>query len=798
MLRKIFSSKLVFYFLLISPIIDVITSVMIKLNINITFGILVKMIILFFVTIYLLFFDEDKKINYVVFAIMLLFSIGNIINNFDIITSHFLEYFSYLFKYIYFIVMSLYFIKYIKKNKFELESLKYPMMILSIIIVLSNLTGTYFYSYDVKRLGNSAWYSSANEFGSLLTLFYPLSIFVFMDKKNARLIDVVFVLIIAFGLINLGTKVGLIAIIITNAVYLIYRLVNFKKYKLNKSFLVILLMSLGILIFFNNLPTVVNVRNKYNFINSQNPTSITENETDEKIKKKENNIFVKVLFSGRIDYLLKIQGEEKIVNDYLFGKMYVFDNGILLVESDAIDIFYMYGIIGSMIVYVYLLSLIVITIKKYFKNLGNSFQYLKINMILLSIALVLLISVLVGHTLSSPSVSIYLSLLCAYVYNYDAFKKQENKKIKILIGAVHMQVGGIETVLINLLNKIDYNKYDVDLFLLLKNGSNLNKLNENVKIITPYSGIFDKFYARESRLSKIFKHLLYNRYTSFLYQNDKFYDVAIDYTGYYPFITKYISQQKAGKKIVWVHTDVKMQYETSSNYKKRFEFYRKIYKKYNVIVCVGPKCKESFSKKIPGYDDKLRVVNNIIEIEQKHEIAEQLDGNYIIVGVGRLCYAKNFERFIEVHEKLIKNGYNVNSYIIGNGKDYKKLNDMIERKKISSSIKLLGEKPNALSYIKQANLLLTTSRYEAWATVLLEAMSVKTPWVGPMVTGIEDMNTIAPKGSYILTKNTTKGLYEGVKQAIDGKVNKNFAFDINKYNANCLTDFYNVIGEENE
>ena len=55
-------------------------------------------------------------------------------------------------------------------------------------------------------------------------------------------------------------------------------------------------------------------------------------------------------------------------------------------------------------------------------------------------------------------------------------------KKKIILFMTTMYTGGIENALIELLNKLDYEKYDVTLFLENKKGELLHKINKNVKI----------------------------------------------------------------------------------------------------------------------------------------------------------------------------------------------------------------------------------------------------------------------------------------------------------------------------
>ena len=55
-------------------------------------------------------------------------------------------------------------------------------------------------------------------------------------------------------------------------------------------------------------------------------------------------------------------------------------------------------------------------------------------------------------------------------------------KKKVILFMTTMYTGGIENALIELLNKLDYEKYDVTLFLENKKGELLSKINKNVKI----------------------------------------------------------------------------------------------------------------------------------------------------------------------------------------------------------------------------------------------------------------------------------------------------------------------------
>ena len=55
-------------------------------------------------------------------------------------------------------------------------------------------------------------------------------------------------------------------------------------------------------------------------------------------------------------------------------------------------------------------------------------------------------------------------------------------KKKLLFTAYSLDIGGIESALVNLLNYIDYDKYEVCLVLEKMSGYLLKKVNKNVQI----------------------------------------------------------------------------------------------------------------------------------------------------------------------------------------------------------------------------------------------------------------------------------------------------------------------------
>lgn len=773
MIKKILDGKIVLTLIILSPLIDIITSVMSYNGLDLTLGLFTKVIVLLFASLYLLFIDKNnKKYNYLLIGGLLIHNILHIANNINVLNEHAFSYLGYLIKFDFIIVMLLFFIKYFKENKFNIKTLKIPIIIICLSLVISNITGTAFYTYDVVRSGTSSWFQSANEFGALLSILYPITIYLCIDRKYSRKIEIIYVIIIAYGLLEIGTKVGLLSFYISSITYIIARLINMKNHKLNYAFYSVILLLLISICCFSNLPAIKNIKYRYDTTGSA----------------------TEVITSGRDRYLKYIKNNNYDNFDYIIGKANIKDNEILLIELDMYDMFYMFGAVGFIIIYGTILFVVVKIISKYKENLLSGLKYTKINMLVVCLGVAFLISLTAGHVVLCPSVSIYAALICGYLAAYDKFEKAENDKKKILIGSVHAQIGGIERTLINLLKNLDYEKYEVDLLLLLKNGDLLNEIPQEVKVITPYSEIFSNFFAKESKISKIIKHLLFNKYTAHLWTNNKIYDVAINYSGYYLFIDYYIANIESNKKYIWVHQNVFGSEKHDKNFQRNFVKNIKKYNKYDKIVCVSDSAKDDFNVMFNQYKNKTMVINNILEDKINFTKQVSLKGKYKLVSVGRICPQKGLERLIKVHKILIDEGYDITTYLIGGGNDLEKLKQLAKENQIEDSFQFLGPKSNVYDYLRESDLFVSSTYYEAYPTVLFETMLCQIPWVCPNVPGVKDVYKVSPKGSCILTENNEESIAEGIKEAINGKVNKKFKLDIKTLNKKTLKDFYKLIG----
>ena len=92
-----------------------------------------------------------------------------------------------------------------------------------------------------------------------------------------------------------------------------------------------------------------------------------------------------------------------------------------------------------------------------------------------------------------------------------------------------------------------------------------------------------------------------------------------------------------------------------------------------------------------------------------------------IINIGRLTDQKDHITLIKALNLLKKEGIKFKLYLIGQGNNYNKINNLVNKYKLTNNIKLAGFKEKAYEYINSADLFILTSKYEGLPNVLLEA-----------------------------------------------------------------------------
>ena len=218
-------------------------------------------------------------------------------------------------------------------------------------------------------------------------------------------------------------------------------------------------------------------------------------------------------------------------------------------------------------------------------------------------------------------------------------------------------------------------------------------------------------------------------------------------------------------------------------------------KKANYTITLTQKSKD---KLISKYNtSKVSFIPNPIDPELlKYNTAYDSNSKKII-SVGRICFAKNYEKLIEVAKQTLPElpGWTWDIYGDGDQKILNTLKSLIQEYKLDNKVFLKGNSNNIYDEYQNYSMLVMTSRYEGFPMTLLEAMSKNLPLIAfDILTGpgeiikdhvngllIEPFNTNQMTNSILYLANNKE---ERLKMS---KETKNF---IDLYSLDHITDLW--------
>lgn len=162
-----------------------------------------------------------------------------------------------------------------------------------------------------------------------------------------------------------------------------------------------------------------------------------------------------------------------------------------------------------------------------------------------------------------------------------------------------------------------------------------------------------------------------------------------------------------------------------------------------VLVSKCIKDKAVFLKNCPL---PCTVVGNPVETVRLQKMAQQRKADtFDIVFVGRLVEQKNPKKFIRIISNLCKSGLCVRAVMFGEGKLEQACRKLILQLGLSGNIVMKGFDSNPYPEIKQAKLLLMTSRWEGFGLAAMEALVLGTPVLASPAGGLCDIFKDVPQ-----------------------------------------------------
>lgn len=327
-------------------------------------------------------------------------------------------------------------------------------------------------------------------------------------------------------------------------------------------------------------------------------------------------------------------------------------------------------------------------------------------------------------------------------------------------------VGGAEKVLIDLVNNLDQDKFEIHVISIFKNSVYPHYSATYENVFKPYIKYHFLIDNELSWRSKLF-NLCYNRLPKqWIYKVLIKGEFDVEVAFYEGFPTTFVSYStQPSKKIAWLHT---LQTNIYKNLpQSKIEENKVIYSKYDTIVGVSDAVSKSFSDIFSKLQAKIcyNPINDIFILKQAEDKCDfAWDENQLtLVSVGRLTEVKGFERLLNVLAKLSSESYSFQFLLIGDGHLHRPFSEQIKNKNLTGKVFLLGHQQNPYPYIKNADCLISSSYYEGLPTVLIEAQILQTPVIATDCGGTSEIVNI---GNGLLCENSEHGLYVAIKSIL--------------------------------
>lgn len=334
------------------------------------------------------------------------------------------------------------------------------------------------------------------------------------------------------------------------------------------------------------------------------------------------------------------------------------------------------------------------------------------------------------------------------------------KKLLFLIPSLHH--GGAEKVLVNLVNNLDSAKYDITVQTLFDVGVHRDSLKPHIR----YRGGMKRQFRGNTTFFKLFSpKFLWNRLIG------EHYDIAISY------LEGPTSRILSGcpdpdtKKIAWIHIELNNPKLAAMGFRSPAEAER-AYNSFDQIVAVSRNVKEIFCNNL-NITAPVEVLYNTNETEQivdKSRLKPE-DSRFVtdeipsICSVAKLMKTKGFDRLLNVHKRLLDEGFAHRIYLLGLGEEQKALEKQMQELGIENSVTLLGFHKNPYQYVARCDLYVCSSRREGFSTAVTESLVVGTPVVSTNCSGAYEL--LGDNNEYgIVVENSEEGIYKGMKQML--------------------------------
>lgn len=356
-------------------------------------------------------------------------------------------------------------------------------------------------------------------------------------------------------------------------------------------------------------------------------------------------------------------------------------------------------------------------------------------------------------------------------------------KKKLLFINGHLNTGGVEKALMDILTHLDYEKYEVDLLLTEKLGDYASQLPGQVHVLLrsiegtdgPLPNVIlnsirqRDWFSLKMRLIRLLMKTFGQKWACLaekMLTDGKHYDCVIGFrTGFCTQLAAFAVQ--GDRRITWWHHG-----EINADSAD----YLQAASRCDRVAVVSDSCGQMLAAAFPALADKLVTVHNMLDVQavrQKADLFAPYPDKDVphLVSVGRLAPEKHFYNAIYAARQLKDRGFRFRWHLVGDGVLREELQRKAAELDVADCFIFEGNQVNPYPYLKNADLFVHPSYVESFGIVVTEALALGLPCVVTESSGVMDFlvdgenavitaqspEDLARKVALVLTDDTLRG-----------------------------------------
>lgn len=295
--------------------------------------------------------------------------------------------------------------------------------------------------------------------------------------------------------------------------------------------------------------------------------------------------------------------------------------------------------------------------------------------------------------------------------------------VRVLFTIPALGFGGSERVMLNLLRHIDRRQFEPHLAVLESRGGLLQD-------VPPHVPIHELGATRARRAVPAIIELCKNLEPVAILSTSAHLNVAV--ISARPFLPK--------RTALLTREGTAICSPQVTRSRIRFLAYKYAYKCSDLVICQSDHMRENMIFRFRLAPSKVRRIYNPVDIDSIQSLSA-LEGNPFprrgpnLLAVGRLSREKDFDLLLRSFPQVLRVFPNASLTFVGSGPDGPSLERSRDRLGLSDCVSFLEACQNPYHFLKHADLLVLTSRYEGLPNVILEAIALGTPVVATNCTG---------------------------------------------------------------